>query len=461
MACLIQLLTRSAESPTRLPWWAQTQRQCAGPTYNAAVTNPLDIDEKIKVTGGSVLKGEVGVLGAKNAVLKEMVAMLMAAGVHRLTNVPGILDVSLMGRVLDHIGASCEFEGHTLTVQVPDEINPEAPLDLVRAMRASIVVLGPLLARTGRARVAFPGGDDLGSRPIDWHLDSLRQMGAEFKLEHGVLTGWVDGRLKGATLDLEFPSVGATENSILAAVIADGVTTINNAAREPEIQDIAAQLNAMGAKVTGAGTHTITIEGVGALHPVEHHVIGDRLEAGTYAIAGAITGGEVTIRNCDPAHLRMELRKLEEVGCEIERGDDFFVIAGPKRAKAVDFATLPFPGFHTDMQPQMVALLATADGTSIVTENLYDSRFRYIGELMRMGADVTTEWQHAVVRGVPTLSGCPVLAFDIRAGAALVLAGLAADGFTTVGDISHIDRGYEDLVGKLASLGAQIERLAG
>lgn len=425
------------------------------------MTHALNIQEKIKVTGGTVLNGEVRVLGAKNAVLKEMVAMLMAPGVHRLTNVPGIVDVSIMGQVLDHIGASCDFDGHTLSVEVPEELNPEAPLELVRAMRASIVVLGPLLARTGRARVAFPGGDDLGSRPIDWHLDSLRQMGAEFKLEHGVLTGWVDGRLRGATLDLEFPSVGTTENSILAGVLADGETVINNAAREPEIQDIAAHLNAMGADITGAGTHTITVRGVGELHPVQHHVIGDRLEAGTYAVAGAITGGEVTVRDCDPANLRMELRKLEEVGCEIERGDDYFVVAGPKRARAVDFATLPFPGFHTDMQPQMVALLASAEGTSIVTENLYDSRFRYIGELARMGADVTTEWQHAVIRGVPTLSGCPVLAFDIRAGAALVLAGLGADGFTTVGDISHIDRGYEDFVGKLASLGAQIERLAG
>ena len=440
---------------------AKTSRQLPPRTYNARVTHALGLDEKIKVTGGAVLNGEVGVLGAKNAVLKEMVAMLMAPGVHRLTNVPGILDVSIMGQVLDHIGASCEFEGHTLTVEVPENLNPEAPLELVRAMRASIIVLGPLLARTGRARVAFPGGDDLGSRPIDWHLDSLRQMGAEFTLEHGVLTGRVDGRLRGATLDLEFPSVGATENTILAAVLADGETVINNAAREPEIQDIADQLNAMGARIDGAGTHTITIDGVSELHPVDHHVIGDRLEAGTYAVAAAITGGEVAIRNCDPANLRMELRKLEEAGCEVERGEDSFVIAGPKRAKAVDFATLPFPGFHTDMQPQMVALLASAEGTSIVTENLYDSRFRYIGELARMGADVTTEWQHAVVRGVPTLSGCPVLAFDIRAGAALVLAGLAADGFTTVSDVSHIDRGYEDFVGKLASLGAKIERLAG
>ena len=341
----------------------------------------------------------------------------------------------------------------------PKHLNAEAPLELVRQMRASIIVLGPLLARTGAARVAFPGGDDLGARPIDMHLDSLRKMGAEFELEHGVLQGRVNGRLQGASIDLEFPSVGTTENILLAAVLADGQTVITNAAREPEIQDICLQLNAMGARISGFGTATITIDGVPELHPARHRVIGDRLEAGTYAVAGAITGGEITVAGCDPNTLRMELRKLEEAGCEIERFEDSFSLLGPKRANAVDFATLPFPGFHTDMQPQMVALLATAEGTSVVTENLYDSRFRYTGELMRMGADVSNEWQHAVIRGVPQLSGCPVLAFDIRAGAALVLAGLAADGYTTIGDIHHIDRGYENIDGKLRALGADVQRV--
>ena len=284
-------------------------------------------------------------------------------------------------------------------------------------------------------------------------------MGAEFSLEHGVLQGRVSGRLQGATIDLEFPSVGATENILLAAVLAEGQTVISNAAREPEIQDICTQLTSMGAKISGAGTGTIIIDGVSVMHPAGHSVIGDRLEAGTYAVAGAITGGEVTVTGCDPQTLRMELRKLEEAGCEVERFEKSFSILGPKRAKAVDFATLPFPGFHTDMQPQMVALLATADGTSVVTENLYDARFRYTGELARMGADVSNEWQHAVIRGVPQLSGCPVIAFDIRAGAALVLAGLAADGYTTVSDIHHIDRGYEDIDGKLRALGANISRV--
>jgi len=415
--------------------------------------------DQLVVTGGPVLSGSVEVYGAKNAVLKEMPVMLLAAGQHQLSNVPNIIDVDLMTQVLTHIGATCSYENHTLTVDVPESLHAEAPLELVRQMRASIIVLGPLLARTGSARVAFPGGDDLGARPIDMHLDSLRKMGAEFSLEHGVLQGRVNGRLQGATIDLEFPSVGATENILLAAVLAEGQTVINNAAREPEIRDICAQLTSMGAKISGPGTGTIVIDGVAVLDPASHSVIGDRLEAGTYAVAGAITGGEITVTGCDPQTLRMELRKLEEAGCEVERFDRSFSILGPKRAKAVDFATLPFPGFHTDMQPQMVALLATADGTSVVTENLYDARFRYTGELARMGADVSNEWQHAVIRGVPQLSGCPVLAFDIRAGAALVLAGLAADGYTTVGDIHHIDRGYEDIDGKLRALGATISRV--
>ena len=406
-----------------------------------------------------MLSGSVEVFGAKNAVLKEMPVMLLAAGQHKLSNVPNIIDVDLMTQVLTYIGATCTYVDHTLTVEVPDQLHAEAPLELVRQMRASIIVLGPLLARTGLARVAFPGGDDLGVRPIDMHLDSLRKMGAEFELEHGVLQGRIDGRLQGASIDLEFPSVGATENIIMAAVLADGQTVISNAAREPEIQDICSQLTAMGANISGPGTGTIIIDGVPVLHPTQHSVIGDRLEAGTYAVAGAITGGEVTVKGCDPQTLRMELRKLEEAGCEVERFVDSFSILGPKRAEAIDFATLPFPGFHTDMQPQMVALLATADGTSVVTENLYDARFRYIGELARMGADVSNEWQHAVIRGVPQLSGCPVLAFDIRAGAALVLAGLAADGYTTIGDIHHIDRGYEDIDGRLRTLGADITRV--
>ena len=412
----------------------------------------------ILVEGGRALSGTVSVLGAKNAVLKEMVATLLAPGRHRLTNVPSIVDVELMCRVLEHTGCRVEQGEHELWVVVPEEPRPEAPIELVRQMRASIVVLGPLLSRCGEARVALPGGDDLGARPIEWHLKGLEQMGATVELEHGELVARVDGRLKGTEVELPFPSVGATENLIFAGVLAEGETVIVNAAREPEIEDLIAHLGEMGAEIRGGGTSLVTIRGVESLRPVEHPVLPDRLEAGTYAVAGAITAGDVTITGCRPEHLRMELTKLRDAGCEIETGVGWMRVRGPERPRPVDFATLPFPGFHTDMHPQMVALLSVATGTSVITENLYDARFRYVGELARMGADITIEAQHAVVRGVDRLSGCPVLAPDIRAGAALVLAGLRAEGTTEVAEAVHIDRGYEDFVGRLRSLGAAAER---
>lgn len=413
---------------------------------------------QIIVEGGPVLRGTVGVLGAKNAVLKEMASTLLAPGRHRLTNVPDIIDVSLMAEVMTHVGCRVERSGHDLHIVVPEDLLPEAPLHLVRRMRASIIVLGPLLARCGHARVAQPGGDDLGARPIDFHLDGLERMGATFELVHGELVAEVGDRLIGTEVELPFPSVGATENLLFAAALAKGDTTIVNAAREPEIQDLVSQLRAMGAEIEGEGGAILRVRGVERLQPAEHEVIPDRLEAGTYAVAGAITAGDVTITGCAPDHLRMELRKLEESGCHIERGNGWLRLKGPERPRAVDFATLPFPGFHTDMHPQMVALLSVAEGTSVITENIYDARFRYIGELLRMGADITTEWQHAVVRGVQRLSGCPVLALDIRAGAALVLAALRADGTTVVDDVEHIDRGYEGFVERLAGLGAAIQR---
>jgi UDP-N-acetylglucosamine 1-carboxyvinyltransferase len=413
---------------------------------------------EITVEGGHPLRGTVGVSGAKNAALKEMVAAILAPGRHQLTNVPDIADVTYMGDVLSNLGCHLRRDGESLWLVTPDDLVPEAPLDLVRRMRASIVVLGPLLARNGEARVALPGGDDLGARPIDMHLDGLERMGASFRLVHGVLEGRAENGLLGAEVELSFPSVGATENLMLAGVLAKGETTIVNAAREPEIGDLADQLNTMGASVDGSGSSIIHIRGTTALSPIAHRVIPDRLEAGTYAVASAVTGGDVTVTGCNPSHLRMELRKLEDAGCGVEKGEGWLRIKGPERPQAIDFATLPYPGFHTDMHPQMVALLTVADGTSIVTENLYDARFRYVGELARMGADISIESQHAVIRGVNELSGCPVLAPDIRAGAALVLAGLRADGTTVVGDAYHIERGYEDLVGKLANLGAVIGR---
>jgi UDP-N-acetylglucosamine 1-carboxyvinyltransferase len=387
-----------------------------------------------------------------------MVSALLAPGRHHLTNVPLILDVTLMCEVLEHTGCHVEQSDHELLVVVPEQLAAEAPIELVRQMRASIVVLGPLLARCGEARVALPGGDDLGARPIDMHLHGLEAMGVDFELVHGELVGRVDGHLKGTEVELPFPSVGATENMLFAGVLAEGETVIVNAAREPEIEDLISQLTAMGAQISGGGTSLVTIRGVGRLSPAKHHVVPDRLEAGTYAAAAAITGGDVTVTGCAPDHLRMELLKLEEAGCEVERGGDWLRVRGPERPTPVDFATLPFPGFHTDMHPQMVALLSVAGGTSVITENLYDSRFRYVGELARMGADITTEAQHAIIRGVENLSGCPVLAPDIRAGAALVLAGLRAEGTTEVGEAGHIDRGYEEFPERLRALGARIER---
>jgi UDP-N-acetylglucosamine 1-carboxyvinyltransferase len=414
--------------------------------------------EQLVIAGGHRLGGTVAVRGAKNAVLKHLVATLLAPGHHRVSNVPGILDVEIMRRVLAHVGAFTRAEGGALDIEVPQDLVPEAPIHLVRQMRASILVLGALLARCGEARVALPGGDDFGSRPIDMHIDGFEHMGARFELSHGVLLASVPQGLHGAEVYLEFPSVGATENLLLAGAMARGRTVIGNAAREPEIEDLAAFLVKMGARVAGAGTSTIEIEGVPALAPADHRAVPDRLEAGTYLMAGAITGGEVTVVDCVPQHLRMELRKLEEAGCEVAIGEGQVTLRGPARLRAVDFATLPYPGFHTDMHPQMVALLTAAAGTSVMTENIYDARFRYVGELNRMGADITTEGQHVVVRGVEALSGCPVEAWDIRAGAAVVLAGLAAEGTTTVAHAQHIDRGYQGLDAGLASLGADIRR---
>lgn len=414
--------------------------------------------DRFVVTGGTPLEGSVAVLGAKNAVLKHLVAALLAPGTHRIENIPAIRDVALMGSVIEHIGARCRFNGSAVEVEVPEELLPEAPLELVRRMRASIVVLGALLARCGEARVALPGGDDFGSRPIDMHLGGLEAMGAHFELVHGELVGSAPEGLRGAEVHLDFPSVGATENVLLAGVTAEGTTVIHNAAREPEIQDLAAFLGRMGARIDGAGTSTVVVEGVGSLSPATHRAVPDRLEAGTYLVGAAITGGEVTVVDCVPEHLRMELRKLGEAGCGIEVGEDWVRLTGPSRPIPVDFATLPYPGFHTDMHPQMVALLSLAAGRSVITENIYAARFRYVGELNRLGARVRLEGQHVIIDGTDALSGCEVDACDIRAGAALVLAGLAAEGETTITEVGHIDRGYTDFDGRLASLGARITR---
>ena len=388
-----------------------------------------------------------------------MVASLLSPGRHEIGNVPNILDVEMMGRVLGHVGAAVTRTGTTLTIDVPEIPVPEAPLDLVRQMRASILVLGALLTRTGEARVALPGGDDFGSRPINFHVAGLEAMGATFDLKHGVLHGSAPDGLVGTEVFLEFPSVGATENILLAAVLAEGVTTIGNAAREPELVDLAEYLIAMGAKIDGVGTSTIEIHGVDALTPTTHRTVSDRLEAGTYLVAGAMTAGTVTVTDCRPEHLRMELRKLESTGCTIAVTESTITVTGPERPLPVDIATLPYPGFHTDMHPQLVTLLSIAGGTSLVTENIYAGRFRYLGELNRMGAEIHADGQHVVIRGVDGLSGCEVDACDIRAGAALTIAAMRAEGETLIRDAEHVDRGYDGWVPKLQSLGADIQRV--
>lgn len=417
------------------------------------------MSDSFLVRGGAALSGSIAIGGAKNAALKLMVASLLSPGRHEIENVPNILDVEIMGRVLEHVGAAVTRTGTTLTIDVPEIPVPEAPLDLVRQMRASILVLGALLARTGEARVALPGGDDFGSRPINFHVAGLEAMGATFDLKHGVLHGSAPDGLVGAEVYLEFPSVGATENILLAAVLAEGVTTIGNAAREPELVDLAEYLIAMGAKIDGVGTSTIEIHGVDALTPTTHRTVSDRLEAGTYLVAGAMTAGTVTVTDCRPEHLRMELRKLESTGCTIAVTESTITVTGPERPLPVDIATLPYPGFHTDMHPQLVTLLSIAGGTSLVTENIYAGRFRYLGELNRMGAEIHADGQHVVIRGVDGLSGCEVDACDIRAGAALTIAAMRAEGETLIRDAEHVDRGYDGWVPKLQSLGADIQRV--
>jgi UDP-N-acetylglucosamine 1-carboxyvinyltransferase len=415
---------------------------------------------RLIVTGGRRLTGSVRVGGAKNSALKLMAAALLADGRTVLENVPRIADCLTMAEVLEHLGASLAWDGWTLTIDTSEARGLETPYELVRRMRASIVVLGPLLARFGRARVAMPGGCNIGSRQIDLHLKGLERMGAEFSNEHGYLEARADP-LHGATVILDFPSVGATENILMAAVGARGTTVIENAAREPEIQDLAALLVEMGARIEGAGGTTIEIEGArgnDAFVPVRHRTIPDRIEAATYAIAVCATGGELLLQDARPDHLDLVLDKLSEAGATVSSGEEGLMIRGPDRPQAVDFVTLPYPGFPTDLQPQMMALLATARGTSIVTENVFESRFMFVEELNRMGADIRTEGHHAVIRGVDRLSAAPVRALDIRAGAALVIAALGADGTSEISDMHHVDRGYEDFDGRLASLGAEVHR---
>jgi UDP-N-acetylglucosamine 1-carboxyvinyltransferase len=405
------------------------------------------------------LNGTVPISGAKNSVLKLMAAALLAPGTHVVHNVPDITDVAVMAELLNHMGVVVARDGSSLTLIVGEDLIAEAPYELVAQMRASIAVLGPLLARCGEARVALPGGDDFGPRPIDMHLRGLELLGAEFTSSRGVIEGRCDGLL-GARVVLEFPSVGATENLLMAAVGAKGETIIDNAAREPEIVDLAAFLSQMGAQVAGAGSSTISVVGTERLSPAEFTVVPDRIEAATFLAATGVAGGEVTLSGARPDHLDLLCQKFGDMGIRTSPDPKGLWVFANKRLHSVDVSTLPYPGIATDFKPLIVAMLTVGDDVGIVTENLFTGRFRYIDELVRMGADVRTEGHHAVVRGVDRLSGAPVRAHDIRAGAALVVAALGADGETTIAGAEHIDRGYERFVEKLVGLGADVERVS-
>jgi UDP-N-acetylglucosamine 1-carboxyvinyltransferase len=430
---------------------------------NELIATPRD-PATIVVRGGRSLSGTVVVPGAKNSVLKLMAATLLTDGTFELVNVPDIADVTIMGDLLEAIGVEIQrpSAGRLLLTDTGD-LTPVAPYELVERIRASINVLGPLLTRCGRVRLSMPGGDDFGARPIDMHIAGLEAMGATFKFSHGYLEAFAD-RLHGADITFDFPSVGATENLVTAAVLAKGRTTIDNAAREPEISDLCEFLIAMGADISGVGSSTLTIEGVERedLTPVRHHTVPDRIQAATYLAAVAVSGGELDMVGARPEHMTMLLERFADMGLDISidagRDGARLRVVAPERLRSTDVATLPYPGIATDYKPLIITMLAVADGVGIVTENLYPGRFRYVEELQRLGADVRTSGHHAVIRGVPRLSGAPVKAHDIRAGAAMVVAGLAAEGETEISGIHHIDRGYDDLVGRLAAVGASIER---
>ena len=413
--------------------------------------------DRLLVTGGARLEGSVRISGAKNSALKIMAASLLAPGTCSIDNVPRIQDCFTMVEVLEHLGAVVTWQDHTMEIDASGVGSYEAPYELVSKMRASIIVLGPLLARFGKATVAMPGGCNIGSRNIDLHLKGLEKMGVVFESEHGYLHGKTGG-LRGAVVSLDYPSVGATENVLMAAVAARGTTVIENAAREPEIVDLAQMLKGMGALIEGEGSTTVEIQGVDGFSSVTHRVVPDRIEAATFAIAACITQGDVTLEDAVAGHLDIPLAKLSDAGVSVEMRADGLRVSADSRVSAVDFVTLPYPGLATDIQPIFMALLATAGGTSIVTENVFESRFMFVDELKRMGADIQTEGHHAVVRGVARLSAAPVRALDLRAGAAMVVAALSADGVTRISDMHHVDRGYEDFEVKLSGLGAQVSR---
>ncbi|WP_226036314.1 UDP-N-acetylglucosamine 1-carboxyvinyltransferase [Aquibacillus saliphilus] len=416
--------------------------------------------EKIIVRGGRQLNGSVKVEGAKNAVLPVIAASIIASeGKSVIHEVPALADVFTIKEVLSHMNADISFDNNKITVDATQPLKTEAPFEYVRKMRASVLVLGPLLARYGHAKVAMPGGCAIGSRPIDLHLKGFEAMGAKVHVGNGFVEVHANGRLQGAKIYLDVPSVGATENIIMAAALAEGKTILENCAKEPEIVDLANFLNKMGAKIVGAGTEIIKIEGVETLHGAEHTIIPDRIEAGTFMVAAAITGGNVLVRGAELEHLRSLVSKMEEMGVTIQEEADGLRVIGPKRLKSTDLKTLPHPGFPTDMQSQMMALMLNAHGTSVITETVFENRFMHVEEFRRMNAKLKIEGRSVIVEGPVTLQGAEVAATDLRAGAALILAGLTAEGYTRVTELKHLDRGYVDLTEKFAQIGADIERV--
>lgn len=420
---------------------------------------PRPPGDQVVVRRVGELHGTVEVPGAKNSVLKLMAATILADGVYELSNVPAIVDVAIMSELLAAIGVHTEPLGSgRLRMTNRGDLTPVAPYELVERIRASVNVLGPLLTRCGRVRLSMPGGDDFGARPIDMHIAGLEAMGARFKFSHGELEAHAD-RLHGAQITFEFPSVGATENIVTAAVLADGTTRIDNAAREPEVVDLCQFLVGMGAEIEGIGTSHLVVHGVDELHATNHHTVPDRIQAATYIAAVAVAGGCIDIRHARPEHMQNLLARFSDMGLRIDVIPGGLRVAAADRLHSIDVQTLPYPGIATDYKPLVITMLSVGDDVGIVTENLYPGRFRYIEELLRLGADIRTNGHHAVVRGVPRLSGAPVRAHDIRAGAAMVVAGLAAEGETVISGVHHIDRGYDDLVGRLRSIGASIARV--
>jgi UDP-N-acetylglucosamine 1-carboxyvinyltransferase len=415
-------------------------------------------DDRFRITGGCRLQGEVTVTGAKNSVLKLMAASLLAVGTTTIRNVPDIADVDIMADLLTRLGCTVKHNGSVVTIDVPAAPMHRADYDLVRKMRASINVLGPLVARLGKAEVALPGGDAIGSRGLDFHIKGLESLGAKARVEHGYIIAEAPNGLTGTSIDLDFPSVGATENLMTAAVLAKGVTTIDNAAREPDLVDLGQFLIGMGAQIQGLGTPTITITGVKELKPTDHTTITDRIIAGTWAFAAAMTQGDITIHGGRADHMEVMLEKLTHAGAIVTSTQDGIRVQMNQRPRAIDVATLPYPGFATDLLPFIIGMNAIADGHSIVTENVFESRFMFVNELMRLGAQITVDGHHASIDGIPQLSGAPVEATDIRAGAGLVLAALVSDGETTVDGAFHIDRGYPNFAEQLVSLGAKVSR---